>query len=362
MSSERLNQANGRLKAANVGVTIEQIGRRLYLQATLPPKPNSDKEAPYQQRIALGIHANPTGISLAEKEARKVGALLDCKEFSWEPYLKEVSNPLTVGEWIKQFEVDYFQRRPRTPETATTWKTEYQRVFSTLVLDKPLSVELLRTAIVATVPDSRTRKRFCDVLGRLAKFANLEADFKPLVGSYSPQQVAPRSLPDDKLIAQVFNSLAPGPWRWAYGMMATYGLRNHEIFYCDLSRFPVLLVLGGKTGSRRVWPIFPEWATAWELQAIAVPNCTAKSNTDFGQRVTRAFKRLGVPFAPYNLRHAWAVRSMEFGLPDSLAAAQMGHSVDVHTKIYHHWISEDVHQRAYDLLMSRSDRPRAPLA
>jgi len=81
----RLNQANGRLHAAKVGVKIEAKGNRLYLRATLPPKPASQKRKAFQQRLALGVHFNPGGISFAEQEARKVGALLDCREFSWEP-------------------------------------------------------------------------------------------------------------------------------------------------------------------------------------------------------------------------------------------------------------------------------------
>ncbi len=78
----RLNQANGRLRAAKVGVTVEMKGNRLYLRATFPPKADSTKSSPFQQRLALGCHANPAGISFAEAEARKIGALLDCKQFS----------------------------------------------------------------------------------------------------------------------------------------------------------------------------------------------------------------------------------------------------------------------------------------
>lgn len=64
----KLNQANGRLRSAKVGVVIGVKGDRLHLRATFPPKPNSDKQQPYQQRLALGYHANPAGISLAETE------------------------------------------------------------------------------------------------------------------------------------------------------------------------------------------------------------------------------------------------------------------------------------------------------
>lgn len=98
----RLNQANGRLVSGKVGVKIEVKGNRLYLRATLPPKPDSPKRQPHQQRLALGYYANPAGISLAEAEARKVGALLDCKEFSWEPYLKASGQALTITHWIER--------------------------------------------------------------------------------------------------------------------------------------------------------------------------------------------------------------------------------------------------------------------
>ena len=106
----KLNQANGRLRAAKVGVIIEAKGDRLYLRATFPPKPDTQKTKPFQQRLALGFHANPTGIKQAELEARKVGAMLDCKEFSWQPYLKHElhKSKQLVSDWVAKFEQDYF--------------------------------------------------------------------------------------------------------------------------------------------------------------------------------------------------------------------------------------------------------------
>lgn len=58
----------------------------------------------------------------------------------------------------------------------------------------------------------------------------------------------------------------------------------------------------------------------------------------------------------------WAYGAIAtFGLDVSLAAAQQGHSLKVHTELYHRWISDRHHQRAFDLLMMRGDRPKAPL-
>lgn len=361
----RLAQTNGRLKAARTGVSVGAQGKRLYLRATFPPRSGSHKTQPYQQRLFLGYHANPAGLKLAEQEARKIGALLDCGEFSWEPYQQNRSNlpqaALTVADWITKFEKDYFTRRKRTPKSETTWKDDYQKVFRRLEQDQALTVELLEQAIISTSPDTRNRKRFVDVLSRLAAFAQLDADFSRLKGSYSSKDAEPRDLPNDGIIAQWWASIPNSSWQWAYGMMATYGLRNHELFYLDLSKMPVLVVLDDtKTGFRRVYPLYPEWVEQWHLDQAKVPDCTGKRNSDLGNRVTHAFARYKLPFCPYDLRHAWAVRSLEFGMPVELAAQQMGHSVDVHCRTYHRWISEEVHERAFRVMMQRSDRPLPP--
>ena len=98
MIEGRLARDNGRLKVSNVGVRIEARGNRLHLGAKFPSKPDSDKEKPSQPGL-LGYHANPAGLKLAEQEARRVGALLDCKQSLWEPYLKSSAiAPLSVAK------------------------------------------------------------------------------------------------------------------------------------------------------------------------------------------------------------------------------------------------------------------------
>jgi integrase len=357
----RIAQANGRLKSANVGVSITRQGDRLYLRATFPPKPDSDKTAPYQQRLALGIHANPLGIKEAEAEARKIGALLDCKEFSWQPYIKANAPAITCGEWVEKFEKDYFSKRDKNPKTLTTWRKNYHEVLKRLPVDEALCAEILKQLILRVAPDTRSRQNYVMVANSLAKFANLDIDFSLYSGSYSPRKATPRDLPPDEVIQEVYFKIPNPAWRWVYGAIATYGLRPHEVFYLDLADLPIATINDGKTDSRRTWACFPEWVEIFQLQNGALPPVTGKTNSDLGERVTKAFKRYKIPFTPYTLRHCWAVRTLEFGLDISLSAQQMGHSVKVHTEIYHHWISDRHHQRAYDLLMQRSDRPKPPL-
>lgn len=365
MEQGRINQANGRLKAALIRCKISRCGNSLYLQATFPPKPGSGKLKPHQQRLSLGLSATPENIKLAESQARKIGALLEHKEFSWEPYLRGfdpgLTNPVSVADWVNQFHQDYFLRRKKTPQSLTTWTSDYHSVFRQLPQELPLSEELMKELIAKTKPDSKTRKRTCMALGLLAKFAQIDFDPKPYKGKYSPKKVTPRELPEDSLIASTFYTITDLGWRNAYALMAVYGIRPHEIFYSELGSGDFLNLLDGKTGPRRIWPLYPEWKQEFELFGeLVLPKVRGRANTELGNRVCHAFKRFNIPFRPYDLRHCWAIRSLEFGLDISLAAQQMGHSVAVHTDLYHLWISDRHHQRAFDLLKKRGDRPFAP--
>lgn len=137
--------------------------------------------------------------------------------------------------------------------------------------------------------------------------------------------------------------------------------QHHECFHLDLSHFPIVRALETtKTGSREVWPCYPEWAERWNLQDRVLPPIRLdRTNEKIGHSVT-AYLSPKLPFVPYDLRHAGAIRTSLFGWPVELAARQMGHSVDLHVKTYHRWINREYQQRIYDLLVNRTDRPRPP--
>ena len=150
--------------------------------------------------------------------------------------------------------------------------------------------------------------------------------------------------------------------------MATYGLRNHEVFFSDLSALNdegdrVIRVLPTtKTGEHQVWPFNPEWVERFDLlklgrepQALPVISTDLRTTTlqQVGRRVTEQFRRYDLPLTPYDLRHAWAVRTIHIGLPDTVSARMMGHSVAIHTRTYHHWITRRDQQQAVDAALAR---------
>ena len=84
------------------------------------------------------------------------------------------------------------------------------------------------------------------------------------------------------------------------------------------------------------------------------PELLPKINSDLkvttlqniGKKITDQFKRYKLSIKPYDLRHGWAVRTIFYDLPDTVAARMMGHSVSLHTQTYHHWITKRDQQQA----------------
>ncbi|MEH1790119.1 MAG: hypothetical protein V7L23_32280 [Nostoc sp.] len=76
MIEQRIKEANGRLKNNYCGLRIEQIGGRLYLRGTLPPKPLSGKNKPYRQRISAA-NSNQDGVKIAERLAKKISVQIE---------------------------------------------------------------------------------------------------------------------------------------------------------------------------------------------------------------------------------------------------------------------------------------------
>ncbi|MEL7245686.1 MAG: site-specific integrase, partial [Cyanobacteria bacterium J06573_2] len=65
------------------------------------------------------------------------------------------------------------------------------------------------------------------------------------------------------------------------------------------------------------------------------------------------FRKIGLEFKPYDLRHAWAIRAHILGVPIKAAADNLGHSVQVHTQTYQRWFSLDMRKLAIDNALNK---------
>jgi integrase len=249
-----------------------------------------------------------------------------------------------------------------------TWHREYQLLFNKLPQDRPLTSDALLTLVKASAPNSRSRVRAVVNTHALARFAGIEYDAKRYRGKYSfDSSMKPRTLPTDEAIVEYYHKIDNARWRWVYAMLATYGLRGHEVFFLDLESLKrgdsVLKVLDGKTGPREVWPFHPEWFHSMECYRPLLPKINLdRSHILLGNSISAYFRkdiqsREKMPFLPYDLRHRFAVRLCEYGFETALAAKQMGHGLDVHMTVYYKWISRDIHQKAYVKALSNPNRP-----
>jgi len=76
----------------------------------------------------------------------------------------------------------------------------------------------------------------------------------------------------------------------------------------------------------------------WDVTAPAkYDSATAKLHCD---RWAGWLRRRHPTIQLYDLRHAWAIRSISRNLNASLAAKCMGHDIAVHHRTYHRWIDQ----------------------
>jgi hypothetical protein len=382
---QKLESINLRFKSTGLGMQIEQRGGKLVLRGTLPPKPNHPRLHAHQQRISLTLPANLEALTLAAQQAKLIAAQIAQGSFNWQGYdeIDVARDPIqdTWSDRIARFERHFHQDRGQSASARSTWETAYKPYFRKLITiaeTKPhlSAAEHIYQTILDTDAGGRLCQGCCTPLKAICEFIDLEIPFawQKLWGTYNQQSLKTRDLPDDETIMNWYYQIPNPAWKFVYGIMATFGLRNHEVFFCDYSNLQkdlqkhsqingqansqiVRVLESTKTGSHEVWPFVPEWIELFNLhEAILPPVTTDLTHTTLqriGQQVTRQFKRYDLPFSPYDLRHAWAVRTIHYGLPDAIAAQMMGHSIAIHTRTYQRWISHRDRQQAVDTALQR---------
>lgn len=348
---------NDRLKSRYNPLRIRYKGKALYLRGMYPAKPG-DGTGRKRYELPLGV-ASAAGLRKAENQATVIHESITERSFDWGKYITppRSNDEKPAKEWIQEFKTFYMARpgKHRKP-TEKTWNDTWAATFKKLPQEESLRDSLLLAVALSTREGSRSREQACQQLQRLAEFAGIAIDLTGYATGYEPK---PRNRLEDKSIVEWRDRIPSESWRWAYGMMATFGLRPHEIFACDIiDPLTVRVHRDTKTGERTTRAIMPEWSERWNLiDDSHRPRTTVESLQGRGNYASTQFKRYGVPFPPYDLRHAWAIRaSVSQGLSVSTAAKMMGHSVVVHTEVYHKWLSDAVVEGEYNEKIR--DRPR----
>jgi integrase len=385
---------NGLLAAEGCALRLEIRGGRLGLRGPLPDRLGAGQAQ--VQRLSLGLTASPIGLTIALERLARLRQELASERFQWHEWKRDSTGAVEGGpagggsiagglafrplaEQLEAFEVAFRndpKRRRRPAGSRSTWAAAYRPYLRRLAAHAadqrpgPLNGDLLVEVLESYEMSSRSRQQCGVALAALARHLQLDLpdDWRDRAAGYGLHLTRFRPLPTDSQILELVLQIPNPRWRLAYGLMATYGLRNHEVFFCDGSALApgadrVLRVLPtSKTGEHQVWPFQPEWIDHFDLERLGRdPNALPIVNRDLrhttlqqvGRRVAEQFRRYGLPITPYDLRHAWAVRTIHIGLPDTVAARMMGHSVAIHTRTYHHWITRRDQQQAVDAALAR---------
>lgn len=346
MKPTTLDAVNARLKAGRIGVVVEERGAKLSLRCSLPPRPGSLKVKPCQQRIPLSIHANPAGLMVAEAKARQLRNELLMGRFRWEDWIGE-PEPESASAWVDRYRVKMLAQsgwQELTPEKRLRlWHRNYwQFGLKDLAQEAPLSPENLVKALANYRPKTRSRQLARQRLAHFAAFCGVEVDWEVERDGYSLSNVK-RVVPSDRQILEGWATIPEGsPWRNAYALMATYGLRPHEVFLGALEWvegeggrqiLAFRVEKEAKTGARLVPPVPEAWLAQFQISDVEAPLPNLSGGYD--QRPARQFKRYGIPFTPYSLRHAYSLRcNTSQGFGSTVTAAFMGHSTEVNQRIY----------------------------
>jgi len=371
---QEINNVNDKFATQGSKLKIEKRGEKLNIRGSLPSKEDNNNFKIH--RISLGLKADISGLEEAKKKLQLINLQLELNQFDWInwisiPNKKGITNDYEFSNKLNLFEEFFFKESKSeylNSTRKTTWRSSYKpylkRLLNIFNNNENLDLEkIFQKTLESYKEGSRSRKQCATSLSVLAKFLEIKLpdDWKLNAKGYGLNKAGFRDLPSDELIEELWEKIPNESWKFVFALMATYGLRNHEVFFCDLSSLKnfgdkIIRVLPTtKTGEHQVWPFHPEWVEKFELSKLGEnPELLPNIKTDLkittlqniGKKITDQFKRYSLQIKPYDLRHAWAVRTIIYDLPDTVAARTMGHSVSLHTQTYHHWITKRDQQQA----------------
>jgi integrase len=322
-----------------------------------------------------GCDLSPPGILTAQNMASLISQSLRLRNYSQQWLDQEIfhktekvlSIVLTVGTVRDEFPNRWLKYRSGDKESTNRQKlhtlTNYIQCLNRLIKsgklldDRAFDSTTIKLLIDLDPEGSDKRFRAKETLSIVCAIFGINYSFKGI--GKRPKAMA-RELPNEIKIVETYNSMSyikhansisSTYYQWVFGILATYGLRPQEIAAIDKSKsfdpeFDNWLYLDGKlcsgikTGNRIIPPLLPQWVELFNLKSC--PNCPYSNDTDTQKKanaVADYFRIHKLGIRPYDLRHAYAIRTRRYmSLLD--AANAMGHDVATHTKIYQRWISD----------------------
>jgi integrase len=283
--------------------------------------------------------------------------------------VKEVEKPLTVGTIKAEFNDRWLVTRKGDLTSTDRQKLVTLENYGFAInkmwrLSEAKNSEIFDDTLIKRIlihygTNTDARHRALQVIGIICKLWDMKTSVNIATKQLKPS--VKRIILSDGVIVRNFEKMGDVSfvnqnhvelslyYQWVYGVLATYGLRPQEIFAIDWERSfnPDLdnwlfldgsLCEGIKTGDRQVPPLLPDWVNLFDLKTKPIIPSASKLQHQVRKIATRfRGRKLG---KPYDLRHAYGLRSKQFMSPVDAANA-MGHSLAVHLKVYHSHESVD---------------------
>jgi integrase len=342
---------------------------------------------------------SPEAVNSALEVALKVAKEMESGTFSWDNYIcwirgelpehlkQQVARQKTCKELVEEFKAHYWATHDFSAEESKyksekAWTNYYKAIYSKLPEDKPLNTEAVKQVLKRYDPTKTTYKRAVAALKSLCEHHSIKINFEQFkfngeVTIKKGQELSNQEIIDGWKAIKYFVgangrvNLYRDLYAWMLGMMAVYGLRNHETLniqnltepfklpnsdivlpaFNDPNNKEKVIYTHGKTGKRlQPFPNPYEWIELFDLENVPeIPKFESlkqKGNfiTNFVKNCT-GDKVSGVPrkitFTPYDLRHTYAMRCRRLGLNPLDAKDYMGHSLEMHEKVYNKGIKAE---------------------
>jgi integrase len=302
---------------------------RLYLLAKVPRRDGSP--GLQQCRIALRLDDTPVNRRTAAKQLQTLEQQLATGTFDW-AYWNDQEQGIAWRDAIARL---HRARVVLGRTSETTWEINYMGRLRQIPPGSAVTTESMAQALQRYDRSTCSYKELWYLLRHIAKLTGVPFPELP-VPTYGQAQLV--AVPTDaEIIAWVE---AAGAASWYFGMMATYGLRPHEVEgsrliekdYCQISD-------STKTGFRTVVPVPREWVERFKLRdrRLRTGGVLGERPDAVSKWLHKELRRLGLPWRPYALRHAYAGRLWREGgsrLDTYTAARLMGHTPQQHAKTY----------------------------
>lgn len=311
--------------------SVSSLRGRLYLLAKVPRRDGTTGLA--QTRIALKLDDSAVNRRVAARQLRTLEQQLERGTFEWGYWLDEETQAITWREAIAKLH----RARVILGRTGqTTWEVNYMGRLRQISGGSACTTASMAKALERYDRGTCSYKELYYLLRHLSRLVAVPFPEVP-IPTYN--QAQPVEVPTDAQIIEWVQG-AQEPARWYWGMMATYGLRPHEVEGAQLIERDLCQVQEGtKTGFRTVVPLPREWVERFGLRERRLRLRLAEVDRPdaAGKWLSVQIKRQGIPWRPYALRHAYAARLWREGgnrLDIYTAARLMGHTATQHAKTY----------------------------